>query len=149
MFWELEKAIFRHEKDKWWIRGSKTPKPPEMPLKPGETSQHHNRPRYMDCPEIGPKSAIKQGKKRQKDKWYLFRAPTPPPLLGFSIKKSSSPVPAPRGEGSPSPPPRRKKNIRNVHRVLNRPFFLGDTRIWRLPSVLPLAYRIWRYGRLV
>ena len=30
----------------------------------------------MDCPQIGPKNAIKLGEKRQKDKWYLFRAPT-------------------------------------------------------------------------
>ena len=45
-------------------------------FKQGKTSQHHNWPRYMDCPQIGPKGAIKLGKKRQKDKWYLFRAPT-------------------------------------------------------------------------
>ena len=76
MFWELEKAIFGPEKDKWWIRGSKTPKPPEMPIKLGKTSQHHNWPRHMDWPQFGPKIAIKQGKKRQKDKWYLIRAPT-------------------------------------------------------------------------
>ena len=75
MFWEL-KAIFGPEKDEWWIRGSKTPKPPEMPLKQGKMSQHHSWPRYMDWPQIGPKSAIKQGKERQKDKWYLFPAPT-------------------------------------------------------------------------
>ena len=49
-----------------------------MPLKQGKTSQHHNWPRYMDCPQIGPKSAIKLGKQRQKDKWYLFRRPPPP-----------------------------------------------------------------------
>ena len=81
MFWELDKAIFGPEKDKWWIWGSKTPKPPEMPIKLGKTSQHHNWPRYMDWPQFGPKIAIKQGEKRQKDKWYLFRAPTrtPPP----------------------------------------------------------------------
>ena len=48
--WELEKTIFGPEKDKWWIQGSKIPKPPEMPLKQGKTSQHHNWPRYMDCP---------------------------------------------------------------------------------------------------
>ena len=78
-FWEPEKAIFGPEKDKWWIWGSKTPKPPEMPIKLGKTSQHHNWPRYMDWPQIGPKIAIEQGKKRQKNKWYLFRAPTPPP----------------------------------------------------------------------
>ena len=60
MFWELEKPIFGPEKDKWWIRGSKTRKPPEM---------HHNWPRHMDWPQFGPKIAIKQGKKRQKDKW--------------------------------------------------------------------------------
>ena len=79
MFWELEKAIFGPEKDKWWIWGSKTPNPPEMPIKLGKTSQHHNWPRYMDWPQIGPKIAIKQGKKRQKDKWYLFRAPSKDP----------------------------------------------------------------------
>ena len=45
-------------------------------LKQGKTSQHDNWPRYMDCPQVGPKSAFKLGKKRQKDKWYLFRAPT-------------------------------------------------------------------------
>ena len=33
----------------------------------------------MDWPQIGPKIALKQGKERQKDKWHLFRAPTPPP----------------------------------------------------------------------
>ena len=76
VFWELEEAIFGPEKDKWWIWGSNTPKPPEMPTKPGKTSQHHNWPRYMDWPQIGPTVAIKQGKKRQKDKWYPFRAPT-------------------------------------------------------------------------
>ena len=43
-------------------------------LKQGKMSQHHNWPRHMDWPQIGPKSAIKLGKKRQKDKWYLFRA---------------------------------------------------------------------------
>ena len=41
--------------------GSKTPKPPEMPIKPGKTSQHHNWPRYMDWPQIGPNIAKKQG----------------------------------------------------------------------------------------
>ena len=61
---------------KWWIWGSKTLKPPEMPFKLGKTSQRHNWPRYMDWPQIGPKSAIKQWKKRQKDKWYPFRALT-------------------------------------------------------------------------
>ena len=76
VFWELEKAIFGPEKDKWWIWGSKAPKTPEMPIKQGKTSQHHNWPRYMDWPQSGPKIAIKQGKKRQKDKWYPFRAPT-------------------------------------------------------------------------
>ena len=76
VFWELEFVIFGPEKDKWWIWGSKTPKPPEMPLKLGKTSQHHNWPGYMDWPQIGPKNAIKVGKKRQKDKWYQFRAPT-------------------------------------------------------------------------
>ena len=30
----------------------------------------------MDWPQIGPKSALELGKKLQKDKWYLFRAPT-------------------------------------------------------------------------
>ena len=50
-----------------------------MPLKQGKTSQHHNWPRYMDYPQIGPKSAIKLGEKRRKDKWYLFCAPTAPP----------------------------------------------------------------------
>ena len=80
VLWELEKAIFGPEKDKWWIRGSKTPKPLEMPIKLGKTSQHHNWPRYMDWRQFGPKIAIKQGEKRQKDKWYLFRAPTPPPF---------------------------------------------------------------------
>ena len=66
-------TIFALKKDKWWSRGSKTPKPPEMPIKPWKTSQHHNWPHW---PQIGPKRAIKQGKKRQKDKWYQFRAPT-------------------------------------------------------------------------
>ena len=60
------KGHFRPEKDKWWIWGSKTPKPPEMPIKLGKTSQHHNWPRYMDWPQIGPKIAIKQGKKTPK-----------------------------------------------------------------------------------
>ena len=66
MFWQLKKAIFGPEKDKWWIWGSKTPKPPEMPIKLGKTSQHHNWPRYMDWPQIVPKIAIKQGKKTPK-----------------------------------------------------------------------------------
>ena len=56
------KRIFGPEKDKWWIWGSKTQKPPEMPIKLGKASQHHNWPRYMDWPQIGPKIAIKQGK---------------------------------------------------------------------------------------
>ena len=69
------------KKDKWWIWGSKTPKPPEMPIKLGKTPQHHNWPCYMDWPQIGPRIAIKQEEQRQKDKWYPFRAPTrtPPP----------------------------------------------------------------------
>ena len=46
--------------------GSKTPKPPEMPLKQGKTSQYHNWPRNMDWPQIGPKIATKQVKKRPK-----------------------------------------------------------------------------------
>ena len=34
VFWErAEKANFGPRKDKWWIRGSKTPKPPDMPFK--------------------------------------------------------------------------------------------------------------------
>ena len=86
MFWELEKAIFGPEKDTWWIWGSKTPKPPELPIKLGKAPQHHNWPRYMDWPQIGPKVAIKHGKKRQKDKWYLFRAPTPPPSPSKNCK---------------------------------------------------------------
>ena len=47
-----------------------------MRIKLGKTLQHHNWPRCMDWPQLGPKLAIKQGKNRQKDKWYLFRAPT-------------------------------------------------------------------------
>ena len=92
MFGELEKAIFGPDKDKWRIRGSKTPKPPEMPLKQGKTSQHHNWPRYTDCPQIGPKSAIKLGKRRQKDKWYLFRAPAPPPPQLLEQSPPLSPI---------------------------------------------------------
>ena len=81
MFWELEKAIFGPEKDKWWIWGSKTPKPPEMPIKLGKTSQHHKLPRYMDWPQIGPKIAIKQGKKNAKrTNGTHFARPQPPPL---------------------------------------------------------------------
>ena len=53
-----------------------------MPIKLGKTSQHHNWPRYMDWPQIGPIIAIKQGKKRQKDKWYPIRAPTGGGVVG-------------------------------------------------------------------
>ena len=53
-----------------------TKKPPETPLRQGKTSQHHNWPRYMDCPQVGPKSTGVKKKKRQEDKWYLLRAPT-------------------------------------------------------------------------
>ena len=42
-----------------WRLGSQ----PEMPIKLGKTSQYHNWPRYMDWAQIGPKIAIKQGKK--------------------------------------------------------------------------------------
>ena len=38
VFWELEKAICGPEKDKWWIWGSKTPQPPEMPIKRHSTT---------------------------------------------------------------------------------------------------------------
>ena len=55
-----------------------TPKPPEMPLKQGKTSKPHYWPRYMDCPPNWAKKCYKTGDKRQKDKWYPFRAPTPP-----------------------------------------------------------------------
>ena len=72
MFWELEKAIFRPEKDKWWIWGSKTPKPLEMPTKLGKTSQHHNWPRYLGWPQIGPKIAIKQPKGHVSDIFFCF-----------------------------------------------------------------------------
>ena len=37
-----------------------------MPLKQGKTSQHHNWPRYMYCPQIGRKSAKKTGEKNAK-----------------------------------------------------------------------------------
>ena len=75
MFWELEKAIFGPEKDKWWIWGSKTPKPPEMPIKLGKTSQHHNWPRYMDWPQLGPKIAVKQGKNAKRTNGTYFARP--------------------------------------------------------------------------
>ena len=52
--------------------GSKTPNPPEMPIKIGKTSQHHNWPRYMDWPQIRRNIAVKQGTKRQKHKWHRF-----------------------------------------------------------------------------
>ena len=77
MFWEPEeKAIFGPEEDKWWIWGSETPKPLGMPVKLGKTSQHHNWPRYMDWPQIGPKTAIKQGKNGT----YFARPHPPPPM---------------------------------------------------------------------
>ena len=59
-----------------------------MPIKQGKTSQHHNWPRYMDCPQVGSKSAIKLVKKHQKDKWCLFRVPTPPPPPGVYVLRS-------------------------------------------------------------
>ena len=82
MFWEPEKAIFGPEKDKRWIWGSKIPKPREMPVKQGQTSQKDKWPRYMDWPQIGPKIAIKQGKNAKRTNGtYLARPhPHPPPL---------------------------------------------------------------------
>ena len=62
--------------------GLQDPKTTWNAFKTRETSQHQNWPRHMDCPQIGPKSAIELGKKLQKDKRYLFRAPTPPPQTG-------------------------------------------------------------------
>ena len=47
-----------------------------MPIKQVKASQDHNWPRYSDCPQIGPQIGIKQGKKRQKDKWFHFNAAT-------------------------------------------------------------------------
>ena len=56
----------------------------------------------MDWPQIGPKIAMKQRKKRQKDKWYLFRAPIHTPCLYFQ-KKADAPRP-PARTSPPSPP---------------------------------------------
>ena len=61
-------------KDQWWIRRSKSPKQPEMPIKQAKTSEHHNWPRYRKWPQIGPTNTIEQGKKRRNEKWYLVRA---------------------------------------------------------------------------
>ena len=49
--------------------GSKTQKPPEMPIKQGKTSQ---RPRYVDWPQIGPKNALKLGTKTPKGQMVPF-----------------------------------------------------------------------------
>ena len=46
-----------------------------MPLKQGKTSKHHNWPRYMDFPQIGPKSAIKLGKNAKKTNGTHFARP--------------------------------------------------------------------------
>ena len=85
MFWELEKAIFGPEKDKWWIWGSKTPKPPEMTIKLGQKSQHHNWPHYMDWHQIGPKIAIKQGNNTKRTNGTHFARP-PPPSPTFKLQ---------------------------------------------------------------
>ena len=60
------------------VRAKVPERPPEMPLKQGKTSQHHNWPRYMDWPQIGPKIAIKQGKKPQRTNGTYFARPPPP-----------------------------------------------------------------------
>ena len=91
MLWELEKAIFGPEKDKWWIWGSKTRKPPEMPIKLGKTSQHHNWPRYMDWPQIGPKNYFKTGEKTPKGHMVsISRGPPPPPKKRDAIQQERS-----------------------------------------------------------
>ena len=88
MSWELEKAIFEPKKDKCLIWCSKTPKPPEMPIKQGKASQHHNWPRCRDWPQMGPKIAIKLRKKTpKKDKWFHFHAAT-----GAFLKKERIPT---------------------------------------------------------
>ena len=73
---------FRPAKDKWWIRGSKTPKRLQMPLKQGKASQDHNHNwlRYRNWPQIGPKIATKQGKK---DKWCGHGPP--PKFRGWDV----------------------------------------------------------------
>ena len=43
--------------------------------KQGKTSQHHNWPRHMDCPHIGPNSAIKQGKSAKRTNGTHFARP--------------------------------------------------------------------------
>ena len=80
VFWELEKAIFGPEKDKWWIWGFQDPQTTWNAYELGKTSQHHNWPRYRDCPQIGPKRALTGEKKRQRTNGtYFARPPTPPP----------------------------------------------------------------------
>ena len=39
--------------------------------------------------QIGPKITIEQGEKRQKDKWYLFRAPTLRIFWGYFLETTS------------------------------------------------------------
>ena len=55
VFWELDKAIFGPEKDKWWIWGSKTPKPPEMPLKQGKRHNTTTGLATWIAPKLGQK----------------------------------------------------------------------------------------------
>ena len=58
--------------------------PAEMPrqhLKQGKTQRDHNWPHHRNLSRIEQRTAIKQGKKRQKDKWFHFHATTAPPPL--------------------------------------------------------------------
>ena len=52
---EFEKAIFGPKKDKWSIRGSKTPKPPEMPLKQGKRHNATTGLATWIAPKLGQK----------------------------------------------------------------------------------------------
>ena len=79
MFWELEKAKFGPEKDRWWIPGFQDPKTTWNAFK---TRENVTTPQLAPLHGLPPNWATKcykTGGKTQKDKWYLFRAPTTPP----------------------------------------------------------------------
>ena len=73
VFWELE--IFGPEKDKWWIWGSETPKPPEMPLKLGKNVTTPQLASLHGSASNSAKIAIKQGKKSKRTNGTDFARP--------------------------------------------------------------------------
>ena len=84
VFRELENRIFGPKKDKWRIRGSKTPKPPEMPLNKGK---HHNTTTGLAtwiAPKLGQKVLWNLGKNAKRTNGTYFARPQPPPAYAWN-----------------------------------------------------------------